>query len=74
MPTFTKIETITVGSGGAASVTFSSIPQTFTDLVMKISSRQMPIAMELCFRLLLTATLLIIQEKIFTQMEVALVI
>ena len=40
MPTYTKIASNTVGSGGAASVTFSSIPQTFTDLVMKISSRQ----------------------------------
>ncbi len=39
MPTFTKIETITVGSGGAASATFSSIPQTYTDLVLKISAR-----------------------------------
>jgi hypothetical protein len=39
MPTFTKIETITVGSGGAATVTFSSIPQTYTDLVLKVSAR-----------------------------------
>lgn len=29
----------TVGSAGAASITFSSIPQTFTDLVIKVSSR-----------------------------------
>jgi hypothetical protein len=39
MPTFTKIETITVGSGGAATVTFSSIPATYTDLVLKVSAR-----------------------------------
>ena len=39
MPTFTKIETITVGSGGAPSVTFSSIPATYTDLVVKASAR-----------------------------------
>ena len=29
----------TVGSAGAASVTFSSIPQTFTDLVVKVTGR-----------------------------------
>ena len=29
----------TVGSAGAATVTFSNIPQTFTDLVLKVSSR-----------------------------------
>lgn len=34
-----RIETITVPSGGAASVTFNSIPQTFTDLVIKSSTR-----------------------------------
>ena len=39
MPTFTKIETITVGSGGVASVTFSSIPATYTDLVIMASAR-----------------------------------
>jgi hypothetical protein len=40
MPTYTKIASTTVGSGGAATVTLSSIPATYTDLVMKISSRQ----------------------------------
>ncbi len=39
MPTFTKIETITVGSGGVASITFSSIPTTYTDLVVLVSCR-----------------------------------
>ena len=34
------IETVTVGSGGAASITFSNIPQQgFTDLVIKLSAR-----------------------------------
>ena len=33
------IETITVGSGGAASVTFNSIPQTYTDLVVVANAR-----------------------------------
>lgn len=37
--TFTKIATSTVGSGGAASITFSSIPQDYTDLRIKISGR-----------------------------------
>jgi hypothetical protein len=35
--TFTLIETISVGSGGIASVTFNSIPQTYTDLLIKAS-------------------------------------
>jgi hypothetical protein len=39
MPTYTKIASNTVGSGGVASVTFSSIPQTYTDLVLFHSSR-----------------------------------
>jgi hypothetical protein len=39
-PTMMLISSNTVGSGGAASVTFSSIPATYTDLVVKISSRQ----------------------------------
>lgn len=30
---------VTVGAGGAASITFSSIPQTYTDLVLKLSVR-----------------------------------
>ena len=38
-PTFTLIASNTVGSGGASSVTFSSIPATYTDLVVKVSSR-----------------------------------
>jgi surface antigen len=40
MPTtFIKIASVTVGSGGAASMSFSSIPSTYTDLVLKISAR-----------------------------------
>lgn len=38
-PTYFQIATTTVGSGGAASVTFSSIPVTYTDLVVKYSAR-----------------------------------
>jgi len=37
--TYTAIATTTVGSGGAASITFSSIPGTYTDLVVKASVR-----------------------------------
>ena len=37
--TYTLIASNTVGSGGAASVTFSSIPATYTDLVVKMSAR-----------------------------------
>ena len=37
--TYQVISSVTVGSGGAANITFSSIPQTFTDLVVKLSGR-----------------------------------
>lgn len=37
--TYTLISSVTVGSGGAASISFSSIPQTYTDLVVKLSTR-----------------------------------
>ena len=37
--TYEAIATVTVGSGGAASIDFSSIPATYTDLVVKLSAR-----------------------------------
>lgn len=37
--TFVKIASSTVGSGGAANITFTSIPSTYTDLCLKISAR-----------------------------------
>lgn len=37
--TFTKISTVTVGVDGAASISFTSIPSTYTDLCVKISAR-----------------------------------
>jgi hypothetical protein len=37
--TYKKIASVTVGSGGAANIEFTSIPGTYTDLVIKISGR-----------------------------------
>lgn len=37
--TLVALQTVTVGAGGAASITFSSIPQTYNDLVIKTSQR-----------------------------------
>ena len=37
--TYEKIASVTVGSGGAASIDFTSIPGTFDDLVVKMSTR-----------------------------------
>jgi hypothetical protein len=37
--TFTKIASVSVGSGGAATIDFTSIPSTYTDLVVKLSAR-----------------------------------
>jgi hypothetical protein len=38
--TYTLIASNTVGSGGAASVDFTSIPATYTDLLIKVSARK----------------------------------
>ena len=38
-PNMVAIQTVTVGSGGAASITFSNIPQTYTDLYIVASTR-----------------------------------
>jgi hypothetical protein len=38
--TFIKIAAVTVGSGGASSIDFSSIPSTYTDLCVKVSARR----------------------------------
>ncbi len=37
--TFELISAVTVGAGGAASIDFTSIPSTYTDLCLKLSSR-----------------------------------
>ena len=39
--TYTLISSVTVGSGGSASVSFSSIPSTYTDLVVLSSVRSL---------------------------------
>ena len=39
MPTYTLISSVTLGSGGAANIEFTSIPQTYTDLLLKVSLR-----------------------------------
>ena len=38
-PTMTLIQSVTVPSGGSASIDFTSIPSTFTDLCVKLSFR-----------------------------------
>jgi hypothetical protein len=38
--TFELISAVTVGSGGASSISFTSIPSTYADLVVKLSTRQ----------------------------------
>jgi hypothetical protein len=37
--TFVKIATVSVGAGGTATITFSSISSTYTDLCLKLSTR-----------------------------------
>jgi hypothetical protein len=37
--TYTLISSVTVGSGGAATIGFTSIPATYTDLLIKLSGR-----------------------------------
>lgn len=39
LETLTKLASTTVGSGGASSIVFSGIPQNYTDLCIKLSSR-----------------------------------
>ena len=39
MATYEAIETVEVGSGGAAEIDFTSIPATYTDFVVKVCAR-----------------------------------
>jgi len=40
MPTtYNLISSVTVGSGGTTAINFTSIPQTYTDLIIKLSTR-----------------------------------
>ena len=38
--TYVKIASVTVGSGGASTVDFTSIPSTYTDLLVRVSARK----------------------------------
>jgi len=42
MSTFIPISTVTVGSSGAANIEFTSIPSSYTDLVLYLSARTTP--------------------------------
>ena len=37
--TYMRIGSVTVGAGGSASISFTSIPSTYTDLLVKVSGR-----------------------------------
>lgn len=37
--TYKALSTVTVGAGGASTIAFTNIPQTYTDLVIKVSGR-----------------------------------
>ena len=39
MATHNLIQTVTVGAGGTAAINFTSIPQTYTDLIVYVSGR-----------------------------------
>jgi len=47
--TFELIASSTVGSGGAANIDFTSIPSTYTDLVMKVSVRERSTSSSVCY-------------------------
>ena len=44
--TYEAIATVTVGSGGAATINFTSIPATYTDLLLKVSVRNTASALD----------------------------
>jgi len=39
MATYAEIASVTVGTGGAASIDFTAIPSTYTDILVKLSAR-----------------------------------
>lgn len=47
--TYTLIASSTVGSGGAASISFTSIPSTYTDLLLKVSGRSDRAVFSFCY-------------------------
>ena len=54
--TYTAITTTTVGAGGVSSITFSSIPQTYTDLLIRLSGRSAESAQASTFRIALNGS------------------
>jgi hypothetical protein len=42
--TYTKIASVAVGSGGSATIEFTSIPSTYTDILVKLSGRSTNVA------------------------------
>lgn len=53
--TYKKIASVTVGSGGAATIAFSSIPSTYTDLKILLSGRTTFSGVSTAFRLYFNA-------------------
>jgi hypothetical protein len=49
--TYTLISSATVGSGGASNIDFTSIPQTYTDLLIRTSIRSSPAATNIAINL-----------------------
>jgi hypothetical protein len=54
--TFELIASSTVGSGGVADITFSSIPSTYTDLCLKLSIRSNRATVQDTFKITFNAT------------------
>jgi hypothetical protein len=54
--TYTLISSTTVGAGGSASITFSSIPSTYTDLILKLSVRSDRATVQDTFKITFNAT------------------
>lgn len=52
MANIIPISTVTVGSGGAANITFTNVPQTYTDLKVVLSTRSSRAAIQDTFNVL----------------------
>jgi len=47
--TYKKIASVTVGSGGSATIDFTSIPSTYTDLILYVSMREESTNTSVCY-------------------------